>query len=68
MMRKLLLGLGLLAASLLWSAAAVAATESRTALIIGNDAYQHLPKLNNAVNDARALDARLRALGFETIL
>ena len=35
MMRKLLLGLGLLAASLLWSAAAVAATESRTALIIG---------------------------------
>ncbi len=27
-----------------------------------------LPALRNAANDARALDARLRALGFETIL
>ena len=67
-MRNRLLGLWAFANCLLWAAGGMAATESRTALIIGNDAYQHLPKLNNAVNDARALDARLRSLGFTTIL
>ncbi len=40
----------------------------RVALVVGNDDYAYLPKLRNAVNDARALDARLRELGFETIL
>jgi tetratricopeptide (TPR) repeat protein len=37
------------------------------ALIIGNDAYAISP-LKNAVNDARAMDAALRASNFRTIL
>jgi tetratricopeptide (TPR) repeat protein len=39
----------------------------RVALIIGNDAYTISP-LKNAVNDARAMDAALRASNFTTIL
>ena len=39
----------------------------RVALIIGNDAYSISP-LKNAVNDARAIDAALRASNFRTIL
>lgn len=39
----------------------------RVALIIGNDAYKISP-LKNAVNDARAMDAALRASNFRTIL
>jgi formylglycine-generating enzyme required for sulfatase activity/uncharacterized caspase-like protein len=44
------------------------AQEKRVALIIGNDAYKGLPKLNNAVADARAMDKKLKELGFETIV
>lgn len=44
------------------------AQEKRVALIVGNDAYKGLPKLNNAVADARAMDKKLKELGFETIL
>jgi tetratricopeptide (TPR) repeat protein len=40
---------------------------SRIALVIGNDAYENLPKLHKAVNDARTLEAALRALNFEVI-
>ena len=39
----------------------------RVALIIGNDAYSISP-LKNAVNDARAIEAALRASNFRTIL
>jgi hypothetical protein len=39
---------------------------SRVALVIGNGAYTDAP-LRNAVNDARAMSARLSALGFEVI-
>jgi tetratricopeptide (TPR) repeat protein len=39
----------------------------RVALIIGNDTYAISP-LKNAVNDARAMDAALRASNFRTIL
>lgn len=35
----------------------------RLALVVGNDAYPGM-KLSNAVNDARAMGAALRALGF----
>ena len=42
-------------------------TGKRVALIIGNDAYAISP-LKNAVNDARAIDAALRASNFRTIL
>src|SRR5580704_521962 len=39
----------------------------RVALIIGNNAYSGRP-LQNAVNDARAMDKALKGAGFKTIL
>ncbi|HQK79199.1 MAG TPA: caspase family protein, partial [Syntrophales bacterium] len=44
-----------------------AATERRTALVIGNSAYSSGP-LKNPVNDATAMDAQLKKLGFTVIL
>jgi len=43
-----------------------AQAERRTALVIGNSAYESVP-LKNPVNDARAMAATLRDLGFEVI-
>jgi len=43
------------------------AAEKRVALVIGNNAYQQVKKLNNAVEDARAMSREFRALGFEVI-
>ena len=39
----------------------------RVALVVGNDQYDSLPKLQKAVNDARAVGAALVDLGFEVI-
>ncbi len=63
-----MLALAQVFAGLPGAAPASAATGSRMALIVGNSAYRHLPALDNPANDARALDARLRQLGFDTIL
>ena len=55
---------------LLFITASVTAAEEqgkRIALIIGNDAYSSRP-LQNAVNDARAMDKSLQGAGFRTIL
>jgi hypothetical protein len=41
--------------------------QSRLALVIGNDAYQHVDPLRKAVNDARAVSAALRRLGFTVV-
>ncbi|MGQ0676528.1 MAG: caspase family protein, partial [Rhodospirillales bacterium] len=41
--------------------------ESRVALVIGNSAYRDAP-LKNPANDARAVGARLRDLGFDVVL
>jgi hypothetical protein len=43
-------------------------TERRVALIIGNDAYRMLPKLENAASDARLMERELRAAGFEPLV
>jgi uncharacterized caspase-like protein len=40
---------------------------SRVALVIGNSAYQHLPRLENPDNDAQLIAATLKSLGFELI-
>ncbi|GEM_PF-1047762 len=40
--------------------------ERRTALVVGNGAYESTP-LKNPTNDARAMAATLRALGFDVI-
>ncbi|MGH6824784.1 LemA family protein [Methyloceanibacter sp.] len=37
----------------------------RLALVVGNDAYENLPPLRKAVNDARAVGESLTKLGFE---
>ncbi len=42
--------------------------EKRVALVIGNDAYETLPVLKKAVNDARAVAAALREIGFTVII
>ena len=41
--------------------------EKRIALLIGIDAYQNAPRLNNPVKDARSIGGALRALNFEVI-
>lgn len=43
-----------------------ASNQKRVALVIGNNAYANSP-LKNPVNDARAMAAKLRTLGFEVI-
>ena len=37
----------------------------KVALVVGNGAYQHVAKLRNAVNDARAMSAALKESRFE---
>jgi uncharacterized protein YcfL len=49
------------------SLTALAATEKRVALVIGNDAYQGVPKLEKAANDARAIGKELEKVGFEVM-
>lgn len=44
-----------------------AATEKRVALVIGNDSYQDVPKLEKAANDARAVGQQLKKVGFEVM-
>lgn len=41
--------------------------EKRVALVIGNGAYEHLPRLANPGNDVRDLSSTLASLGFEVI-
>ncbi len=59
----------LLLFALLLLPARAAADELRgIALVIGNSAYEHLAPLANPANDARAIEALLDGLGFETTL
>lgn len=46
----------------------VAQSGKRLALVIGNDAYQHVSKLEKAGNDATAMARELKAAGFEVLL
>ena len=46
---------------------ALAWAEAKVALVIGNDAYESVPKLHKAVNDVRALEQALTDLGFTVI-
>jgi uncharacterized caspase-like protein len=43
-------------------------SETRIALVIGNGAYQNVPRLPNPPNDAKAVAAALRRAGFDTII
>ncbi|MEG3619790.1 SUMF1/EgtB/PvdO family nonheme iron enzyme [Magnetovibrio sp. PR-2] len=42
--------------------------EKRVALVIGNNAYETLPPLQNAKKDAQDMAAKLKGLGFDVIL
>jgi regulator of sirC expression with transglutaminase-like and TPR domain len=50
------------------SAAAAALKPVRIALIIGNDAYAHVPKLANAGRDANLVAETFQRLGFDTVV
>ncbi|MCH2094586.1 MAG: caspase family protein [Rhodobacteraceae bacterium] len=52
---------------LIFGLSAKAAQANRTALVIGNASYQHAGALKNPVNDARAMAAKLSALGFNVV-
>ncbi len=42
--------------------------ERRVALVIGNNDYKNVPKLQKAVNDARTMGDTLRQLGFSVMV
>jgi tetratricopeptide (TPR) repeat protein len=44
-----------------------AAAEKRVALVVGNSAYQRVTGLRNPANDAKALAAALRRIGFSEV-
>jgi hypothetical protein len=50
------------------AAAEPAHAERRVALVIGNNDYKNVPKLQKAVNDARTMGDTLRQLGFEVMV
>src|ERR1700723_518627 len=56
-----------LAASFL-ALAQPARAEKRVALVIGNNDYKNVPKLQKAVNDARTMGDTLKQLGFSVIV
>lgn len=45
-----------------------ASAEKRIALVVGNNAYESVTKLERAVNDARAVSSMLEGLGFQVQL
>ena len=60
-----------LAFSLIASLVALAApahAEKRVALVIGNNDYKNVPKLQKAVNDARTMGETLKQLGFSVMV
>src|SRR5437588_4784147 len=48
--------------------AAPAHAEKRVALVIGNNDYKNVPKLQKAVNDARTMGETLKQLGFSVMV
>src|SRR4051794_32024090 len=49
-------------------AAPAAHAEKRVALVIGNNDYKNVPKLQKAVNDARTMGDTLKQLGFSVMV
>ncbi len=54
--------------ALLVGLAGPAHAEKRVALVIGNNDYKYVPKLQKAVNDARTMGDTLRQLGFAVMV
>lgn len=55
-------------AAALVALAAPAQAEKRVALVVGNDNYRNVPKLQKAVNDARTMGDTLKQLGFTVMV
>ncbi len=66
MMRRIWQGLALFVGLMIVSAPADAA--KRVALVVGNNDYANVPKLEMAVNDANAVGEALRNIGFEVVV
>jgi hypothetical protein len=60
-----LIALLLIATAFAHPSASAAAEQRRLALVMGNDAYEEIPVLEKAVNDAKAVSKRLSEIGFE---
>ncbi|WP_050384277.1 caspase family protein [Bradyrhizobium pachyrhizi] len=59
--------------AILWAVAFVASAapaqaEKRVALVIGNNDYRNVPRLQKAVNDARTMGDTLKQLGFSVMV
>ena len=63
---RLLAATGIVAARLAFAAPAHA--EKRVALVVGNNDYRNVPKLQKAVNDARTMGDTLKQLGFTVMV
>ncbi|MCB1417856.1 MAG: caspase family protein, partial [Notoacmeibacter sp.] len=57
----------LIAASLPFAGTAYGEEQRRIALVIGNNDYEEISKLEKAVNDADAVSAQLASMGFEVV-
>lgn len=57
----------LIALALWCAASADASAEKRVALVIGNSAYQHAPRLANPSNDATAVAKLIKGIGFDVV-
>lgn len=66
-MNKQTLGLAFFCAWLLLNLGTALGVERRVALVIGNNDYQSVPKLEKAVNDAQAVSRELAKIGFEVM-
>src|ERR1700676_4734661 len=55
-------------AAALYAFIASAHAEKRVALVIGNNDYRNVPKLQKAVNDARTMGDTLKQLGFSVMV
>src|SRR5437762_12871385 len=55
-------------AAIFMAFAAAAHAEKRVALVIGNNDYKFVPKLQKAVNDARTMGDTLKQLGFSVVV
>ncbi len=61
------LALGLICVMLALGASQAWAQQKRLAFVIGNGAYQNVPKLPNALNDATSIRSVLQEAGFEVV-
>src|SRR5262249_6377558 len=67
-LRSLRFAVAALFAALFAALAAPAQAEKRVALVIGNNDYKNVSKLQKAVNDARTMGDTLKQLGFSVMV